>query len=351
MLASRGDLIEEMYKSVRFYYRRINIKFLTAISLLLMTFVSHAHESRPAYLELKEQTNNVFDVQWRRPARGDMVLRMQPVFPAHCVSSNQVASYIIQGASIERWQIDCGDKDLTDQTITIDGLKETITDVLVRVEMINGAVYSKIIKGNDPGLKIEGQPSAWKVIQDYFVLGVGHILGGIDHLLFVLCLLLIVNGTWLLVKTITAFTIAHSITLGMATLGFVNVAQAPVEAVIALSILFLAAELMRQQRGERDLAMQAPWLVAFIFGLLHGFGFAGALSEVGLPQTEIPLALLMFNVGVEIGQLVFILVVMVVLKLSGYILKSPQSWTKPATTYIIGGISAFWLIERINGFW
>ncbi|KPJ91621.1 MAG: hypothetical protein AMJ55_11410 [Gammaproteobacteria bacterium SG8_15] len=330
---------------------KIISNFAVLFSLLLLLPICYAHESRPAYLELKEHTANVFDVQWRRPARGDMVLRMQPVFPEHCVSSDQVASYIIQGASIERWQIDCGEQGLVDQSITIEGLKETITDALVRVEMTNGAVYTKIIKGNDPVFGIEGEPSAWKVIQDYLLLGVGHILGGIDHLLFVLCLLLIVNGTWLLVKTITAFTVAHSITLGMATLGFVNVPQAPVEAVIALSIVFLAAELMRQQKGERDIAMQAPWLVAFIFGLLHGFGFAGALSEVGLPQTEIPLALLMFNIGVEIGQLVFILFVVVALKLSIHILKSPQSWAKPGTTYIIGGISAFWLIERINGFW
>jgi hydrogenase/urease accessory protein HupE len=331
--------------------RQLRSIFITAFSLLLLIPVSYAHESRPAYLELKEQAKNVFDVQWRRPARGDMVLRMQPQFPEHCVSNNQVASYIIQGMSIERWQIDCGEKGLSDQSITIEGLKETITDALVRVEMANGAVYTKIIKGNDPAFTIQGEPSIWKVINDYFWLGVGHILGGIDHLLFVLCLLLIVNGTWLLVKTITAFTVAHSITLGMATLGFVNVPQAPVEAVIALSILFLAAELMRQKKGERDIAMQAPWLVAFIFGLLHGFGFAGALSEVGLPQTEIPLALLMFNIGVEAGQLVFILIVIVALKLGIHILKSPQSWAKPATTYIIGGISAFWLIERINGFW
>ncbi|WP_455207009.1 HupE/UreJ family protein [Kaarinaea lacus] len=324
--------------------------FAVLLSLLLLATLSYAHESRPAYLELKEQSRNVFEVQWRRPARGDMVLRMQPVFPEHCVSNNKVASYIVQGASIERWQIDCGDIGLTDHSISIDGLKETITDALVRVEMASGAVYSKIIKGNDPTFTIHGDPSRWKVIRDYFLLGVEHILGGVDHLLFVLCLLLIVNSIRLLVKTITAFTVAHSITLGMATLGFVHVPQAPVEAVIALSILFLAAELMRQQKGERDIAMQAPWLVAFIFGLLHGFGFAGALSEVGLPQTEIPLALLMFNIGVEAGQLLFIAFVMIILNISLRLLNNPVLWVKPLTTYGIGGISAFWLIQRISGF-
>lgn len=323
---------------------------LLVIGLLFLVPASHAHESRPAYLELTEQASNQFDVQWRRPARGDRVLRMQPQFPEHCISSNRVAPYIIQGASIERWKIDCGVAGLTDQTITIQGLKETITDVLVRVEMDTGAVYTSIVKGNSPAFVLEGEPSGWKVTKDYLLLGVEHILGGIDHLLFVLCLLLIVQGSWLLVKTITAFTVAHSVTLGMATLGYVNVPQAPVEAVIALSILFLAAELMRQQYGEQDIAIRAPWLVAFIFGLLHGFGFAGALSEVGLPQTEIPLALLMFNVGVEIGQLVFIAVVIIVIKIILTILVRPVFWARPALTYGIGGISAFWVIERVSAF-
>jgi hydrogenase/urease accessory protein HupE len=332
-------------------FNRAVFCLLTVIGLLLPMPSAYAHESRPAYLELKQFDNNVFDVQWRRPARGELVLRMQPLFPEHCVSNNQVASYIVQGASIERWQIDCGDTGLSDQPITIDGLEETITDALVHVEMQNGAVYTKIVKGNNPIFTIAGEPSAWKVMQDYFQLGVGHILGGIDHLLFVLCLLLIVRSTWLLVKTITAFTVAHSITLGMATLGIVHVPQAPVEAVIALSILFLAAELMRQQKGEIDIAMQAPWLVAFIFGLLHGFGFASALSEIGLPQTEIPLALLMFNVGVEAGQLLFIAAVMTVIYLGMIVLRKPLSWVKPVTTYSIGGIAAFWVIERVSNFW
>jgi hypothetical protein len=167
----------------------------------------------------------------------------------------------------------------------------------------------------------------------------------------VLCLLLIVSGTWRLIKTVTAFTIAHSITLGMATLGFVNVPQAPVEAVIALSIVFLADELIRQQRGARDLAMRAPWLVAFTFGLLHGFGFAGALAEVGLPQTEIPLALLMFNVGVEAGQILFIVAALAVIWLGKRFVATVPNWLPQATAYGIGGIAAYWVIDRVTGFW
>ena len=189
------------------------------------------------------------------------------------------------------------------------------------------------------------------MIVTYIRLGIEHILLGIDHLLFVFALLLIVNGVRRLVWTITAFTVAHSITLAMATLGFVNVPQAPVEAVIALSILFLAVELVKQQQGKKDVAIRAPWVVAFLFGLLHGFGFAGALAETGLPPTEIPLALLMFNVGVELGQLAFVAMVLI----AGWLIHRTRTFplrsAEMATTYVIGSIAAFWTIERIAGFW
>lgn len=188
------------------------------------------------------------------------------------------------------------------------------------------------------------------MIVDYFVQGVEHILSGIDHLLFVLCLLLIVKGSWLLVKTITAFTIAHSITLAMATLGFVNAPQAPVEAVIALSILFLSVELIKQKKGKSDITLQAPWIVAFIFCLLHGFGFAGALLEVGLPQAEIPLALLMFNVGVEFGQMLFIAIIIAIIRSWMRLTRLELPWIQNVITYAIGSIASFWVIERTLSF-
>ena len=188
------------------------------------------------------------------------------------------------------------------------------------------------------------------MITDYLLLGVEHILGGIDHLLFVLCLLLIVQGNWTLVKTITAFTLANSITLAMATLGFFKVPQAPIEAMIALSILFLAVELVKQQQGKRDIAIRAPWIVAFIFGLLHGFGFAGALAEVGLPQADIPLALLMFNAGVEAGQLLFIAGVIIIIHAWKHMTKLELTWLPKATIYMIGSISSFWVFERVMAF-
>jgi len=230
--------------------------------------------------------------------------------------------------------------------VRIDGLTGTMIDVLVRVEFTSGVVVSRILRPNAPTLEVSASGSD-APIWGYLTLGIEHILFGIDHLLFVLGLLLIVRGTWLLVKTITAFTVAHSITLGLATLGFVTVPQAPVEAVIALSIVFVASELARQREGQVDVMTRYPWIVAFIFGLLHGFGFASALAQVGLPQTEIPLALLLFNVGVELGQLMFVGAVMSLIWLFHRALGPTPQWLPRAAAYGIGSVAAFWVIERI----
>ena len=321
--------------------------YLVLCTWLFSSGLLFAHESRPAYLEVTESQAYVYDITWRRPARGEMVLSMQPVFPEHCELQGSVANYFSPGAHVSRWSLGCPEQGLIGYSIYIEGLAQTITDVLVRIQFLDGTTQTQILKPNDTKMTVQGAPSLWQVVSDYFALGVEHILGGIDHLLFVLCLLLIVKGKWLLVKTITAFTVAHSITLALATLGFVSVPQAPVEAVIALSILFLAVELVKQQQGKSDLAMRAPWIVAFIFGLLHGFGFAGALSEIGLPQADIPLALLMFNVGVEAGQLLFIAAVLIVIQLWKHLLKIEPSWLPRATAYGIGSLSAFWIISRV----
>ena len=326
------------------FHRRL---LLVVVLWLLQAGLSHAHESRPAYLEITESAQNNFDISWRRPALGDKVLSMQPVFPAHCELKGKVANYLASGAHVARWSIQCQQPGLIEQAISIDGLAQTLTDVLVRLQFLDGTTRTRILKPNATAMTVEGTPSTWQVISNYAVLGVEHILGGIDHLLFVLCLLLIVRGNWLLVKTITAFTAAHSITLALATLGIVNLPQAPIEAVIALSILFLAVELVKQQQGGNDLAMRAPWIVAFIFGLLHGFGFAGALSEVGLPQSDIPLALLMFNVGVEVGQLLFIAVVLSTIYAWRRFVGLELTWLPQATAYGIGTLSVFWVISRV----
>lgn len=310
-----------------------------------------AHESRPAYLELSETEPAVFDVLWRRPARGDMVLSMQPVFPQHCEQSGRRAHYPQPGAMVERWTIDCGATGLVGQEIRVDGLQTTLTDVLVRVGFADGVTHTQVLRPNMIAFTVEGAPSKWDVAAGYLRLGVEHILGGVDHLLFVLALLLVVGSTRQLIATVTAFTIAHSITLAAATLGWVHVPQKPVEAVIALSIVFVAGEILHLRQGRSGVTRRWPWIVAFTFGLLHGFGFAGALNEVGLPQKDIPLALLMFNVGVEVGQLVFISAVLSLLYVVKRVMSAPLPWAVPAAAYGIGGMSAFWVIDRVSGFW
>jgi hydrogenase/urease accessory protein HupE len=230
------------------------------------------------------------------------------------------------------------------------GLESTITDVFARFVWLDGSETTAIARPSQPWIEVLAQRSAWQVAWDYTVLGVDHILSGFDHLTFVLALLLIVRGARRLLITVTSFTLAHSITLAAATLGVLWVPGPPVEAVIALSILFLASELIKINRGLPSLTARYPWIVAFTFGLLHGFGFAGALGEVGLPQNEVPLALLMFNVGVELGQLGFIAVVLIITSVLHRLHRKWPAWLGQVPAYGIGGIAAFWLIERVTGF-
>jgi hydrogenase/urease accessory protein HupE len=238
--------------------------------------------------------------------------------------------------------------------IAIDGLSATMTDVLVRMEGLDTKTQTTRLTPSAPSFVVEAAPKATEVARTYLVLGVEHILLGIDHLLFVLALLILVKGTRRLIWTVTAFTLAHSLTLAGATLGFVHVPGPPVEAAIALSIVFVAAEIVHSRQGMQGLTERFPWIVAFTFGLLHGFGFASALSEVGLPQTAIPLALLFFNVGVEIGQLLFIALVFAVIALARQVMRRfavPQPlWTWRVAPYAIGSVAAFWFIQRIAAF-
>jgi hydrogenase/urease accessory protein HupE len=240
---------------------------------------------------------------------------------------------------------------LTGRTIAIDGLSGTMTDVLVRIERSDGTTLVTRLSPAEPSFVVEASPSAMKVAGTYAGLGVEHILLGIDHLLFVLALLILVEGRRRLVGTITAFTVAHSLTLGAATLGFVSVPQTPVEAIIALSIVFVASEIIRARQGNPGLAQRWPWIVAFTFGLLHGFGFAGALTEIGLPAQAVPLALLFFNVGVEAGQLLFIAAVGVVIVAARRLALPQPAWAWRVPAYGIGAVAAFWTIERVAGFW
>ena len=306
-----------------------------------------AHEVRPAYLQLHEERPGEFAVLLKVPMQGDMRLALEPQFSGKTESSASV-TLTVPGAAIETWTLYA--PALRGQTLTISGLEATMTDALVRVEYMDGTSWTGRFTPRDPAAVIPASDTAFSVARVYLSLGVEHILFGVDHLLFVLALLIITRGSWLLVKTVTAFTVAHSITLALATLGFVHVPQAPVEATIALSIVFVAAEIVRRDRGEEGIAARAPWVVAFCFGLLHGLGFAGALSGIGLPEGHIPLALLFFNLGVEAGQLIFVGAVLLVVALVRRAHLALPAWAPRLPAYAIGSVAMFWTIQRVAMF-
>jgi len=325
------------------------LRFLAALLLACLACAAHADVFRPAYLELRETSEGHYDVTWKVPAQGDARLALEVVFPPGTTSGTPARGVFSGGAYVERWQIS-RPGGLVGQTLAIDGIAGGITDVIVRMERPDGTSQVEHLLPQRPQFTVKGATGIAQVAWSYLVLGVGHILGGLDHLLFVLALLLIVRGSRRIVATITAFTLAHSLTLVAATLGWVHVPGPPVEAMIALSIVFVAAEAVHGLRGKPGLTARAPWVVAFTFGLLHGFGFAGALAEVGLPQTAIPVALLSFNVGVEVGQLLFVACVLGVRTLLS---RSPM--TLPARApdlppYVIGTVAMFWVIERVGAF-
>ncbi|MCX7288340.1 MAG: HupE/UreJ family protein [Rhodobacterales bacterium] len=320
------------------------------VALAAMLGVAHplaAHESRPAFLDVRELAAGQYEVVWKRPMRGDYVIGFTVGWPEGCTPTITTENQV-PGANITRMLLDCGETGLIGGTITINRLPETSAEVLVRVEFADGASQTQLLRPASSSMIVEGPRSALAVGAEYLRLGFDHILAGIDHLLFILALTLIVGGSWKLVKTITAFTVAHSITLALSTLGVVRVSQAPVEAAIALSIVFLARELLMLRQGQPGLTSRMPWLVAFIFGLLHGLGFAGALREIGLPQGDIPLALLAFNLGVEAGQLAFVGAVLVVLGVGRRIYSDTlPKWLGAVPAYGIGTVAAFWTLERI----
>jgi hydrogenase/urease accessory protein HupE len=313
-----------------------------------------AHEVRPAYLELRQTGPETYDVLWKVPALGDSLrLGLYVKLPAACTNATEPRPSVVDDASIESWTVTCAGG-LAGGAIRIDGLAATTTDVLVRLTRLDAGTQVTRLTPSAPAFVVEAAPSALHVARTYLVLGVEHILGGVDHLLFVLALVILVKGTRRLVATVTAFTVAHSLTLAGATLGFVHVPGPPVEAAIALSILFVAAEIIHGREGNAGLTERYPWVVAFTFGLLHGFGFASALREVGLPQTAIPTALFFFNVGVELGQLTFVGLVLTALALARRAASrtgiSTPAWAWRVAPYGIGSLAAFWAIQRIAAF-
>jgi hydrogenase/urease accessory protein HupE len=324
---------------------------LIVATLLLSSAPALAHDARPAYLELVATDAAIFELRWKRPVLEGRAPTMELALPAGCRDVVPPVSSNLGDALLERRLIDCGAAGLVGEQIKFPGLDQTLSDVLVRIVLPDGNTFTQLAKASRPWVVVEGVPSAWAVAWQYLQLGVEHILFGFDHLLFVLALLLIVRGWQRVLATVTAFTVAHSITLAVATLGFVHVPGPPVEATIALSIVFLGSELVKLNHGQPSLTARAPWLVASSFGLLHGLGFAGALADVGLPRAEIPLALLTFNLGVELGQLVFVFMALAAVWLLQRIRKDWPAWAVQVPAYGIGSLAAFWLVERVVGFW
>jgi hydrogenase/urease accessory protein HupE len=328
------------------------IRLLQLLAIVLaanLTGNAFGHEVRPGYLELRQTGVETWSVLWKVPALGEMRLSIRPSFPENCALASEPVTLKAAGAYIERMTIECKGG-LVGRAVAIDGLAATMTDVLVRSVRADGSVQVARLTPSAPAFVFEDAPASLQVVRTYTMLGVEHILLGVDHLLFVLALLLLVAGWKKVVVTITAFTVAHSITLAAATFGLLKVAQAPVEAVIALSILFVAVEIVNAREGRESLTIRRPWLIAFCFGLLHGLGFAGALRDLGLPEQSIPLALLFFNVGVEIGQLLFIGAVLVFIAMLRRLRVSWPAWTEMVSPYVIGSVAAFWSIQRVVSF-
>jgi len=314
---------------------------------------SHGHALQPGYLELRLIDKDLYAVVWKIPATGGRPMAIAARLPESCDPRTPVESIWDGGAYVARWTTKCTGG-LEGGVIHIDGLDQTSTDVLVRFDFADGVNEARRLTAGDPSFTVPSQPSSLEVVRTYLLLGFKHILSGVDHLVFVLALLLLVNGVRRLIITVTAFTIAHSLTLAGATLGYVQMPGPPIEAVIALSIMFVATEIIHSRQGNPGLTERYPWVVAFTFGLLHGFGFAGALAQIGLPQSSIPIALLFFNVGVEIGQLFFIASVFAVIALGrwiarGFNMRRP-AWAWAATPYAIGSVAAYWVIQRIAAF-
>ena len=317
--------------------------------LLPLTNVN-ADEFRPALLVINEAAPGWYSITWKRPLDESRRAALQPRLPSTLEQVGPVARSQIGQVVIEQstWRGEPGA--LAGAIIEIPELKALPIEVIIKIALANGSEHLAVLRSTTPRWTVPAQPPTWTVAGSYWQLGTIHILEGFDHLLFVLALILLVRGWWPLLKAITAFTVAHSITLALATLGLVNIPGPPTEAVIALSILFLAVEIIHSREGRATLTERAPWLVSLSFGLVHGLGFAGALSEVGLPQSDISLALLMFNLGVETGQLLFVFVVVSIREILN---RLPLNW--PAGSwrifpYAIGGTASFWVIERVASF-
>lgn len=319
------------------------MKRLIPFLLLLLSGVAHAHEVRPAYFEIIEQRDGTYSLTWKQPSLAEARIAIDPQLPASCTPLGERNVEVADGAFVARWQVRCPGG-LEGQTIRIAGLERTLTSTFVRTQLADGRAIAGVVQASEPSFQFA---AARPVLPAYFVLGIEHILSGIDHVFFVIGLILLVPAMWRLVGALTAFTVAHSITLGAAALGFAGLPQASVEVVIALSILVVGYEVVRAARGRTGLTSAVPWAVAFGFGLLHGFGFAGALAEIGLPQGAKLGALLLFNLGVETGQLMIVLLAVPIVRWIATRTAELRRRLQVGAGYSLGAAATFWMIQRV----
>jgi hydrogenase/urease accessory protein HupE len=327
--------------------RPVAVLSAAMIVFIVIAFATSAtaHPLAPSLLEIVEAAPGHADVRWKTPANKMPGATMRPVLPPHCVLSGTPVEEAVDTAIVRKWGVACSAL-LTGSTISVEGIAASKADVILRVALSDGRVFNTVLTAEHPSYVVPARESPLAVMRSYLSLGVEHILTGADHLLFVLGLMLLVSTRRQLIWTVTAFTAGHSVTLSLATLGFVNVPSAPVEALIAFSILVVAVEVARGTDAPPTLMRRFPWAIAFAFGLLHGFGFAGALSEIGLPAGEIPLALLSFNLGIETGQLVFCALGLVLYAIARRLRLVRPVRMRWATAYLIGTLAAFWFFER-----
>jgi hydrogenase/urease accessory protein HupE len=318
---------------------------LTAVLALATAGSVRAHTMAPALLEIVEQSAGRFAVSWKTPLVAPVGVTLQPVLPADCVTEAPPVDVPGAESVTTRWTVRCADG-LAGRVVAVEGLATGRTEALVRIALADGRTVQRVLRAGEPRLTVPERPARLDVLASYGKLGVEHILSGPDHLLFVLGLMLLVAGPGLLLQTITAFTVAHSVTLSLAVLGVVTFPSRVIEIGIAASVFLLAVELTRADASATTLLRRAPWAMAGAFGLLHGLGFAGALAEVGLPAGEIPLALGAFNVGIELGQLAFVGVVSAVGWVVVRALARRPAWLTIGPAYMMGGLSALWCLER-----
>ena len=324
----------------------------STIFILALIFVigicsgARAHESQPGTLTLRQVDIDRYEVIWRAPIYFGKPHPARLEIPEHWKTIIEPTVRMLADSEVFRSVVTVGVKDVEGSIIRFPGLENTITDVFLRIDRLDGTSMTAVARPSKPFAQLRGERTWHRTAEEYIALGFYHILQGLDHLLFILGLLLIVKGRMMLLKTVTTFTLAHSITLALATLGYANAPLPPLNAAIALSILFLGPEIVRSWRGETSLTIRFPWAVAFVFGLLHGFGFASGLSTTGMPKVEVPLALLFFNVGVELGQLVFVFTALA-LAWSFKVLEVRWSrWATALPGYIVGSLGAYWTIQR-----